>query len=100
MRREAALLASLFLNFGFWYDNGTLVWPPVPASVSALLVALIATAFAAMFFAGPALAVHRNGNGFFATVEESLGKIPAQVIRFSALWYLVDWVAGLLSRAP
>ena len=99
MRRDAAILATLCLNFAFWFDNGTLLWLPVPGPVSALLVALIAAAVAAVFFAGPALAVLRNGNGLFATVEASLGRIPAHLIRFCALWYLVDWVAELLSRA-
>ena len=99
MRREAAVLANLCLNFGFWFDYGTVFWPASPLYLSAPLAALATTALAALFFAGPALAVHRNGTGVFATVESALGRLPAHLARFCALWYLVDWVAGGLAAA-
>ncbi len=99
MRREAAVLATLCLHLGFWLNNGTLLWLPSSAPVSALFTALATTAFAALFFAGPAIAIHRNGSGLFATVESALGRVPAQFVRFCALWFLVAWVDEWLARA-
>lgn len=96
MRREAALLATICLHFPFWNQNGTILWLPLPLPASAIAVALITTAFTAIFFAGPALAIHRNGNGLFATVEAAIGPFPTRLVRLCALWYLVHWVAGLL----
>lgn len=94
MRQEAVL----FLNFLFWSANGNLLWLPFSWPINTLLAAAIVLAFTAMFYAGPAYAIAHNGNGLFATVEASLGRFPTQLVRICALWYLIDWLAGLLDQ--
>lgn len=96
MRQEAALLATLFLNFAFWLDHGNAFWLPYPLPVSALIVAAVSALLALMFLIGPALAVHRSGRGLFPALENSFGTSPTLALRLLALWFTFSFLSNLL----
>lgn len=98
MRQEAALLATLFLNFAFWHVFGNTLWLPFPLPVSAVLIALLSALLCLLFLAGPALAVYRSGNGLFPAIERSLGVVPTHAIRLCSFWFLALWLSDLLRR--
>ena len=98
MRQEAALLATLFLNFAFWHVFGNTLWFPFPLPISAVLIAALSALLCLLFLAGPALAVYRAGNGLFPAIEGSLGVVPTHTIRLCSFWFLVLWLSDLLRR--
>jgi hypothetical protein len=98
MRQEAALLATLFLNFAFWHVFGNALWFPFPLPVSAVLIALLSALVCLLFLAGPALAVYRSGNGLFPAIEGSLGAVPTHAIRLCSFWFLALWLSDLVRR--
>jgi hypothetical protein len=96
MRQEAALLATLFLNFAFWYLHGNALWLPYSLPFNAVLIAIVAAMLTLLFLALPALAVYRMRNGLFGAVECSLGTLPTLGIRFCALWFVATSLEQLL----
>lgn len=96
MRQEAALLATIFLNFAFWFYHGNALWFPLPFPVSALIIATLSAILTLLFLIGPALAVHRSGRTLFETLENSLGSIPTHAVRAITIWYLISFLDGLL----
>ena len=98
--RLAALpLATLFLNFPFWYIHGfdlPLLWP-LPAG--AALLAAVALLMTALFFIGPALAARASGLPWIGVLERSFGSMPAYGLRAAGALFLMFWMAKLTAWA-
>ncbi len=99
MRQEAALLATLFLNFAFWYDHGNALWLPYPLPIAVVLIAAVSAFLTICFLTLPALAAHRHPNGLFGAVESSLGTFPAHTIRLCAIWFVATFLNTFLRLA-
>jgi len=95
----AAILASLFLNFTFWLLHGGDLWMTYPLPVYALILGLASLTLTAVFFAGPAFACQTSGAGLFESIETSMGRIPAVIVRTCSVVYLVAWIAQFISVA-
>jgi len=102
-RIPSSIMATLFLNFLFWYvvaDNcrGCFdkFWPRPLLVGFPVAVALLATV---LFFMGPALATQATGRPLFGVVENSLGSIPAYALRFCCIVFLALWM-GYLTMLP
>jgi hypothetical protein len=92
----ALLLATLFLNFAFWYGvgrdfpfHGPGVWYLVQVLGGAVLLG-------ALFFLGPALAGQSAKRSLFELAERSLGSTGAIGLRVCCAAFLVVWLAGLV----
>jgi hypothetical protein len=99
MRQEAALLATLFLNFAFWEYHGNALWLPYPLPISILIIAAVSAFLTLCFLTLPALAAHRHPNGLFGAVESSLGTFPAHTIRLCAIWFVATFLNTFLALA-
>lgn len=67
---------------------------PLPAYAAVLTV--VAVFFTAVFFLGPALAVHRAKQPLFEVLARSFGTWPGCVLRAAGLCFLVVWMADLV----
>jgi hypothetical protein len=96
----ALTMATLFLNFPFWYVHGDdlpMFWPlPVYACLLGVATLLIT----ALFFVGPALAMHTAKRSLSGVVEDSLGSISAFGFRICYVLFLVLWMASLIAVTP
>jgi hypothetical protein len=91
------MTATLFLNFPFWLERGLYFWVPGTLLENAGVLGVGALLIAVLFFAGPALASYRARRPLFGVVESSLGTVPAWGIRVCCTWFLVVWMADLIS---
>jgi hypothetical protein len=94
-RFPALILSTLFLNFFFWYIPGPELWVSSSLLVYAGLV-VAAALVAAVSFVGPALATHAAERPLLGVLENSLGSIPAIVLRLCCVLFVVLWIADLL----
>jgi len=81
---EAPIIATLFLNFWFYFSAGQLPLSLVDALLAPLLIP-------ALFFVGPAFA--SRGTGLFPKIQSSFGTVPGYAIRLCAIVYLTIWMA-------
>lgn len=91
------VIATLFLNFPFWYEHGfdlPLVWT---LPVYALIAGASALVFTAAFFLGPAMAAGRAGRPLTGVITDSLGLIPAYGIHICCATFLMIWMAELVA---
>jgi hypothetical protein len=92
-RLPALVMATLFLNFQFWYVHGLdfPLYHPVLLHI-ALLVAgtLLITA---LFFIGPALATQATRRPLLEVAARTLGVIPAYGLRLCCAVFLLLWIA-------
>jgi hypothetical protein len=91
----ALILATLFLNFSFWFVHGIDLPMYWPLPVSAGLLAAGALVITCLFFLGPALATQTARRPLFGAIENSLGSIPAIGLRLCCVVFLVFWIANL-----
>jgi hypothetical protein len=93
----AVVTATMFLNFPFWIDRGSILWIPGSFLRNAALAAAAAALMAALAFAGPALICQAAKRPLFDVIESSLGSIPTTGIRLCCAALLTAWIADLVS---
>jgi hypothetical protein len=88
----ALLLATLFLNFTFWYAegpefpfHGPAIWYVVQVLGAPILLGVL-------FYLGPALATQASKRSLFELAEASLGSIGALILRVCCAAFLVVWL--------
>jgi hypothetical protein len=96
-RLAALTMATLFLNFSFWYVDGADLWMSCSLPLYAVGVGAVALLLTALFFVGPALASYTAKRPLLGVVENSLGSIPAYGLRFCCVVFLMLWIAKLVS---
>lgn len=96
-RIPALIIAALFLNFSFWYDHGGDLWMVYPLYVYGLIVAGTAALLTALFFVGPSFACRGAEQGLMAALENSIGRVPGYGARFCCVWFLIAWIADVVS---
>lgn len=94
-RHPALILATLFLNFFFWFVPANHFWSSGPFSWFVVSVVLVPALVLAVFFLGPALATHRAGQSLFDLAESSFGSWPARAFRCACVTTNLLWIAGL-----
>jgi hypothetical protein len=95
-RIAALILATLFLNFPFWFRYNLCLCVPGPIIRSAGLLLAGALLMAVLFFLGPALATQAARRPLLRVAEDSLGSIPASGLRLCCVWFLVCWMATVI----
>ncbi|MBN9660524.1 MAG: hypothetical protein J0H49_20210 [Acidobacteria bacterium] len=93
------MLSSIFFCLPFLEFPGGELWMLWPLPQYALILALCTTLLTAVFFLGPALAVHASGKSLTGAVALSVGSIPAEGVRACCVGVLVLWIADLLGRS-
>lgn len=93
----ALMTATLFLNFAFWFERAPYLWIPGTIAAYASILGLGALLVVGLFFAGPALASHTARRPLFAVAKSSFGAIPVWGIRLCYIWFVVTWIADLVS---
>ena len=89
-RWVAAILGTPFLNFQFFVGFGSLSYDAAECFAWAIVLPLL-------FFAGPAVLVYKMQRSVISLLEDSVGTIPALVVRLSAVAFLSLWIAALLA---
>jgi hypothetical protein len=95
-RIPALILATLFLNFGFWFERGLDLALPGPLARSAGALAVASFLITVLFFLAPALAIQSSKRSLFGAIENSIGAFPTLFVRFCAVFFLASWIAGLI----
>jgi hypothetical protein len=90
-------IATLFLNFSFWYVHGTDVWMFCSLPLYGGLLATGALLIIALFFLGPALATQAARRPLLGVAKNSLGSIPTFGLRLCCILFIVLWIANLVS---
>jgi hypothetical protein len=93
----ALITATLFLNFAFWFERALYLWIPGTIAACASVLCLGAVLIVGLFFAGPALASHTARRPLFEVAEGSFGTVSLWGIRLSCIWFIVTWIADLVS---
>jgi hypothetical protein len=96
-RFVALIVATLFLNFPFWYVHGLDFPMFYSLPVYAFLVGVVALLITALFFLGPALAAQRAKRPLVDLMENSLGAIPASLLHIGCVLFLLLWIANLIA---
>lgn len=86
------ILATLFLNFQFWFVFERLIPFSGPPSTYFGVLGGIAMLFVALFYLGPALAMHSSKLSLYGLAESSFGSILAAGFRLCCVFYLVLWL--------
>jgi hypothetical protein len=94
-RFPALILSTLFINLAFWCVHGGHLWVSSPFPVYSSMDAAAAL-IAAVFFVGPALATYAATRPLLGVLENSLGWIPAIVLRLWCALFVVLWIANLV----
>lgn len=90
--RPSIILATLFLNFQFWFVfEREIPFSGPPLAYFAVLGG-IAVLFVSLFYLGPALAAQSSKRSLFRIAEFSFGTIPAIGFRLCCAFYLVLWL--------
>jgi hypothetical protein len=96
-RAAALIMATLFLNFPFWFIHGIDLAPFSPAPLYAGLLAIVALLITGLFFIGPALATQLAKKPLFGIIEDSVGSIPALGLRLCCVTFLVLWISQMVA---
>ena len=91
-RLHSIILATLFLNFQFWFAFDweiPLSGPPWAYFGTLVGIALL---FVFLFYLGPVLAVQSTKRSLYGLAEFSFGSIPAMGFRLCCAFYLVIWL--------
>lgn len=94
-RWPALILATLFLNFPFWFIQCTKIGMDWPLPIYAAIVAVFSLLLAA-FFVGPAVMVNRTGRSLMDSVALALGSVPAILVRLCCGVFLLLWLGYLI----
>jgi len=86
------ILATLFLNFQFWFVFERLIPFSGPSSAYFGVLGGIALLFVALFYIGPALAMQSSKLSLYGLAESSFGSILAACFRLCWAFYLVLWL--------
>lgn len=97
---QAWMMSTLFFCLPFWEFPGGELWMMWPLPQYALILALCTALLTAVFFLGPALAVHASGKSLTGAVALTVGSVPAEAVRVCCIGMLVLWIAELVGRAP
>jgi hypothetical protein len=95
-RLPALLLATLFLNFAFFFDRTSRIPFSGPPLVYCALLGAAALLLVGLFYIGPAFAAQASRLPLFEIVERSLGSVPAFGFRLCCALFLSLWLAHLL----
>ncbi len=92
-RMPALVMATLFLNFQFWYVHGLdfPMYNPVPLHIGLLAAGTLL--ITALFFIGPALATQAARQPLLELAAQTLGVIPAYCLRLCCAVFLILWIA-------
>jgi hypothetical protein len=93
----ALITATLFLNFSFWCERALYLWMPGSIATHAAVLGLAALLIVGLFFAGPVFASHTARRPLWEIAEHSFGSVPVWVIRLCCIWFVVTWIADLVS---
>ncbi|HXS95585.1 MAG TPA: hypothetical protein VN736_13360 [Candidatus Limnocylindrales bacterium] len=85
------------MNFGFWFERAPYLWMPVPIATYAGVLGVAALLIVGLFFAGPAFASHTARRPLWEIAEHSFGSVPVWAIRLCCIWFVVTWIADLVS---
>lgn len=96
-RCGAILTATLFLNFAFCNEYGLSLWGFGPLQVDVCAVGCAVLLMTAMFYVGPALAVHASGRSTLELMKDSFGSVPAVELRLVCIGFLAMWIAKLIA---
>lgn len=96
-RWPAVITATLFLNFSFCNDHGLRLSGFGPFPVDQIVSALGAGLIAALFFLGPALAAQASQVSVFQLLRESLGTVPAALVRAGCFGFFSIWAGKLIA---
>lgn len=96
-RFPALIMATLFLNAHFWHVHDDSVWMFCPILPYTLIVAVGAVSVTALFFVPAAILSQSRSASLFSVVENSLGYIPALILRVGGGLFIVLWMANLLA---
>jgi hypothetical protein len=88
------VLATLFLNFIFWYIPAHQFFLSGPSTVYFSSLGMVTAFVFALFFLGPALAAHSRRQSLFQVAEASFGVVPAIGFRIACAALCVLWIAG------
>jgi hypothetical protein len=94
----AVILATLFLNFFFWYGPARLFYFDTTTAYFGSILG-VTVVVSILFFMAPALAAHETGRSLFSVVEGSFGVIPAIAFRIGAAGFCVLWIARISTTA-
>ncbi len=90
------ILATLFLNFPFWFSlEPDIMWLGPPC-VRLGLIAGIGLFFVFLFYLGPALLGQSRNLSLFRLAEYSFGTIPGIAFRICCVLYLTIWLTFYL----
>lgn len=96
-RFPALIMSTLFLNIRFMIAYGPDLLTSGPLLLHVDLLATAALLIAALFFLVPALATQAAGRPLLGAMENSVGSIPAFVLRLCCALFLVLWIAELVA---
>jgi hypothetical protein len=95
-RVPSLIIATLFLNVTFWYQEGSTLAMLFPLPLYGGFVAAAALLMSALFFAGPALMAQKLGRPIEGVLESSLGSAPAWGVRLCCATFWVFWMAAMM----
>jgi hypothetical protein len=96
-RIPSAILATLFLNFFFWFAYGLDLQVFGSFAADAAAADGLALAIVVLFFLGPARASQAAGRPLLETIDRSFGTIPAVCVRLGCVAFLITWIAAMIS---
>jgi len=95
-RLPAIILATLFLNFFFWFEPAhQFSFSGSPASYFVSLVGLCALV-PALFFLGPALSAYGSQRSLFEVAEVSFGTVLGAAVRLGCAALALLWTASVV----
>lgn len=93
-RSAALIIATLFLNFPFWYVAGSNLGMLCALPLYAFVLGAAALPITGLFFVGPALATQAARRPLFEVVESALGSIPTCGLRLCCALFLTLWIVN------
>jgi hypothetical protein len=94
-QQPSMVLATLFLNFIFWFMPAQKFWFSGPSTTYFVSLGMVAAFVLALFFLAPALAAHNRRQSLFQVAEASFGVVPALGFRTACAALCILWIAGM-----
>src|ERR1039458_8068779 len=92
------VLATLFLNFFFWFIPADHFWSSGSPTVFVVSLGMLTALALVLFFLGPAFTAHETRRSLFQVAEASFGVVPALGFRICCAVMCLFWVAGVCGR--
>lgn len=78
-------------------SDGADLWMSCSLPLYAVRVGAVAALITALFFIGPALAAQASKRTLMGVIEDSLGSIPAYLLRVCCVLFLLIWLTRLIA---